>query len=425
MNTSASIDTPSIDLIVRNARAWGAGAPQDFAFSGGRYVDAASAGDVGSARIVDAGGKMAIPGFVEPHIHLDKALINEDVRVNQSGTLTEAIEIIWERKKRYTVEDIVGRAGRVIRSAAGNGVTRMRSHVDVDTIGGLRPLEGVLEARRRYAGLVDIEIVAFPQEGILKNPGAEKLLRQAMEMGADLVGGMPFNEASPADSREHIRIAFDIAQEHDADVDMHVDESDDPNARTLEMLAQATIERGWHGRVTAGHTCALAAYPDDYAARVIALVKEAGINIIMNPVTNLMLQGRLDRQPIRRGITRVKELLAAGVNVSFGQDCVKDTFYPFGRADSLEVALIAAHAVHLSQPAEIEEVFAMPTRNAAKLLRLDDYGMTPGCLGDLVILDADTPADAITRQADRICVIKNGRVVAETVTERRLHWQPE
>lgn len=413
-----------IDLIVKNARTLDAAQPRDFAFSGGRYVQHVAGSDAYGAQVIDARGKLAIPGFVEPHIHLDKALINEDVRVNVSGTLNEAIEIIWERKKCYTVEDIVGRAGRVIRSASMNGVTRMRSHVDVDTIGGYRPLEGVLEARRQHAGLMDIEIVAFPQEGILKNPGAEKLMRQAMDMGANIVGGMPFNEASPEDSREHIRIAFDIAQDHDADVDMHIDESDDPNARTLEMLAEATIKRCWHGRVTAGHTCALAAYPDDYARRVIALVKEAGINIIMNPVTNLMLQGRLDRQPKRRGITRVKELIAAGVNVSFGQDCVKDTFYPFGRADSLEVALIAAHAAHMSQPGEIDEVFAMPTRNAAKLLRLSDYGMNPGCLGDLVLLDAESPADAITRQATRLCVIKNGRLVAETVTERRMHWQP-
>jgi cytosine deaminase len=414
-----------VDLVIRQARVVGDTGLRDFAFAAGRYVDLDGPSQTAGARVIDAKGKLAIPGFVEPHIHLDKALINEDVRVNKSGTLDEAIEIIWDRKRAYTVEDIVGRAGRVIRSAAANGVTRMRSHVDVDTIGGLRPLEGVLEARRRYAGLIDIQIVAFPQEGILKNPGAESLMRKAMEMGADVVGGMPFNEASPDDSRKHIQIAFDIAKEHDADVDMHVDETDDPRARTLEMLAQETIARNWHGRVTAGHTCALAAYPDDYAERVISLVKDAGINMIMNPATNLMLQGRLDEQPKRRGITRVKELLAAGVNVSFGQDCVKDTFYPFGRADSLEVALIAAHAAHMSLPGEIDQVFAMCTQNAAKLLRLKDYGMSPGCIGDLVLLDAETPAEAITAQPDRLYVIKRGTIVAETVRERRIHWQEQ
>ncbi len=410
-----------INLIVQNALVWGEAGPQDYAFCDGRYVSLTANTDQSKARVIDAKGKLAVPGFIEPHIHLDKALINEDVRVNVSGTLDEAIEIIWDRKKKYTVEDIVGRAGRVIQSAVANGVTRMRSHVDVDTIGGLRPLEGVLEAKRQYSDLIDIEIVAFPQEGILSNPGTEDLLWQAMEMGADVVGGMPFNEASPEDSLAHIRIAFDIAQKYDADVDMHVDETDNPAARTLEMLAREAIARGWHGRVTAGHTCALAAYPDDYADQIISLVREAGVNMIMNPVTNLMLQGRLDRQPKRRGITRVKELIAAGANVSFGQDCVKDTFYPFGRSDMLEVALIAAHAAHMSQPDEIEAVFAMPTRNAARLLRLDDYGTAPGCLGDMVIIDASSPADAITKQADRLCVIKRGRVVAETSTTRHVY----
>lgn len=413
----------AVDLVIRNARVVGDTRMHDFALAEGRYVDLDACSQTAGTRVIDAKGKLAIPGFVEPHIHLDKALISEDVRVNKSGTLDEAIEIIWDRKRAYTVEDIVARAGRVLRSAAANGVTRIRSHVDVDTIGGLRPLEGVIETRRRYAGLLDIQIVAFPQEGILKNPGAESLMRKAMEMGADVVGGMPFNEASPEDSRKHIQIAFDIAQEYDADIDMHVDETDDPRARTLETLAQEAIARNWHGRVTAGHTCALAAYPDEYAERVLSLVKDAGINMIMNPATNLMLQGRLDKQPKRRGITRVKELLAAGVNVSFGQDCVKDTFYPFGRADSLEVALIAAHAAHMSQPGEIDQVFAMCTQNAAKLLRLKDYGMSPGCLGDLVLLDAETPAEAITAQPDRLYVIKRGKIVAETVRERRIHWQ--
>lgn len=415
---------PAIDLIVRNVQVWGESGTRDLAVAEGRFVALETDSDSAQALIIDGGGRLAVPGFVEPHIHLDKALINEDVQVNKSGTLAEAIEIIWERKRRYTVEDIVARAGRVIASAVSHGVTRMRSHVDVDTIGGLRPLEGVLEARRRNEGLIDIQIVAFPQEGILKDPGTEALLRQAMEMGADVVGGMPFNEASPEDSRNHIRIVFDIAEKHDADIDMHVDETDDPAARTLEMLAQATIERGWHGRVTAGHTCALAAYPDDYASQVIAMVSEAQINMIMNPATNLMLQGRFDRHPKRRGITRVKELMEAGINVAYGQDCVKDTFYPFGRGDPLEVALIAAHAAHMSQPHEIEAVFGMPTHNAAKILRLSDYGAQPGCLADAVLIDAPSATEAIAQQADRLCVIKRGRVVAETVTERRVHTPP-
>lgn len=414
----------SPDLVVRNALVWGEDGPRDLAMLGDRYVNHDAGSPDGTAQVIDAKGCLCVPALIDPHLHLDKALIREDVRANESGTLTEAIEIIWERKRRYTIEDIVERAGRVIMSAVSNGVTHIRTHVDVDNIGGLLPLKGLVETRDRYRDIVDLQIVAFPQEGILQNPGTEDLMWQAMEEGADVVGGMPFNEESDEDGMRHIEIAFEIAQKHDADIDMHVDETDDPAARTLEILARQTIANGWQGRVTAGHTCALAGYANDYADEVISLVKTARINVITNPATNLMLQGRLDEQPKRRGITRVKELLAEGVNVSFGQDCVKDTFYPFGRCDLMEVAFLTAHAAHLSQPEEIEQLFDMPTRNAARVLRLDNYGVEPGCAADLVIFDAKDPADAITAQADKRTVIKRGRVVAETETRRELHWSP-
>jgi cytosine/creatinine deaminase len=405
------------DLLIRNLRPWGQDKTIDLAAVDGRFV--AAAPGMAAKNTIDAGGRLAVPGFIEPHIHLDKVMINRDVRPNRSGTLTEAIEIIWEKKRTYTVEEIVARAGAVIESGIASGTTRIRTHVDVDTIGGLRPLEGVVAAREKYRHVMDIQIVAFPQEGILRDKGAEDLMWKAMEAGADVVGGMPFNEASPADSARHIAIAFEIAKKFDADIDMHVDETDDPNARTLEMLADQTIANGWQGRVTAGHTCALAAYPADYARTVIEKVKRAQIHMITNPATNLMLQGRLDQEPKRRGITRVGELLAAGVNVSFGQDCVRDTFYPFGRDDLLEVALITAHAAHLSMPNQVEQVFAMPTVNAAKVLRLTDYGLKPGCAADAVIIDAPDASEAIRLQAPRRWVIKRGRVVAETEVRRQ------
>lgn len=413
-----------MDLIVKNARPWRDGEVRDLYIADGHFVEPPGDGDSGGAEVIDAAERLCVAGFVEPHIHLDKALINEDVRPNVSGTLEEAIEIIWERKRAYTVEEIAERAGRVIRSALANGVTRIRSHVDIDNIGGLRPLEGVAEARRRHSDVMDVQIVAFPQEGILKNKGTEELMWQAMEAGADVVGGMPFNEKHPQDSARHISIAFEIAKKFDADIDMHVDETDDVGARTLEMLAEQTMEHGWQGRVTAGHTCALAGYPEDYANAVIALVREAEIHMITNPATNLMLQGRLDAQPKRRGITRVKELLAEGINVSFGQDCVKDTFYPFGRVDPLEVGLIAAHAAHMSMPHEIEQVFDMQTNAAARVMRLGDYGFAPGCAADLVILDAANAADALTRQAARNVVIKSGQVIVESETRQEWRWTP-
>jgi len=370
--------------------------------------------------VINAKGMLTSPAFIDPHIHLDKCMIGDEVRPNVSGTLQEAIEIIWERKRRYTTADIVRRAGEVIRTAAMNGTTRMRTHVDVDTISGLKPLKGLLEARRKFKYLMDIQIVAFPQEGILRDPGTEELLYKSMELGADLVGGMPHHERPYSKAKPHIDICFEVAKRFGADIDMHVDETDDPRSRSLEYLAEKTVAEGYQGRVTAGHTCALAAYPDDYARKVIRKVKQANINMITNPVTNLVIQGRGDKQPVRRGITRVKELLAAGVNVTFGQDCVNDAFYPFGRADMLEVANITAHAAHLSTPDEIRTVFQMMTYNAARTLGvLHDYGVV-GKRADLVVIDAASVKDAIRMQPDRRWVIKGGKIIAESRSIRRL-----
>lgn len=408
-----------MDLLIKNARIVGRKALKDIGIEGERVV---KVGKIrGRARrVINAKGMLTSPAFIDPHIHLDKCMIGDEVRPNVSGTLQEAIEIIWERKRRYTVADIVRRAGEVIQMAALNGTTRMRTHVDVDTISGLKPLKGLLEARRKFKHLMDIQIVAFPQEGILRDPGTEELLYKAMELGADLVGGMPHHERPYSKAKPHIDICFEVAKRFDADIDMHVDETDDPRSRSLEYLAEKTVAEGYQGRVTAGHTCALAAYPDNYARKVIRKVKRADINMITNPVTNLVIQGRGDKQPVRRGITRVKELLAAGVNVTFGQDCVNDAFYPFGRADMLEVANITAHAAHLSAPDEIRTVFRMMTYNAARTLGvLHDYGAV-GKRADLVVIDAVSVKDAIRMQPDRRWVIKRGKIIAEGRSIRKL-----
>ncbi len=410
-----------MDLIIRNAQLRHTEDTCDIGISEGKIVEIAAKISRKGQQEIDARGRLTTPTFIDPHLHLDKALISEVVRPNLSGTLNEAIEIIWEKKRKYTIQDIVERASRVLRWGIGHGTTVFRTHVDVDTIGRLVPVQALVEVKNRFAGCCQIQIVAFPQEGILQDPGTEKLLRQAMSKGADVVGGMPFNERTEADSGRHIEICFEIAREFGADIDMHVDETDDPSARTLELLAARTIREGYQGRVTAGHTCALAAYDDAHAAEIIALVKEAGINMITNPATNLMLQGRLDKEPRRRGITRVKELLSAGINVCYGQDCLKDTFYPtFGRADLLEVGLITAHAAQMSLPQEIETLFDMPTVNAARVLRLDDYGIQVGKTADLNIIDAPTVQEAFRTQADRRYVIRQGRVIAETRTNTKL-----
>src|SRR3984957_19880281 len=403
----------ALDILIKNVAVWNSDGLRDLAIAGGRFVAVPQNATEISALVLDAGGRIAVPGFVEPHIHLDKALISERAPFNVSGTLTEAIEILWEIKRNYTVEEIAERASRVRARAIDNGVSRLRSHVDVDPIGGTRPAEGVIRARERFGDLIDIQIVAFPQEGIVKSPGTEALMREVMKLGVDVVGGMPFNEASPQDSRRHIEIVFDIARQFDADIDMHVDETDDPSARTLEVLAELTIVNGWQGRVTAGHTCALASYPRDYADHVIAQLKKAGINMIANPATNLMLQGRLDDYPKRRGVTQVKELLAAGVNVACGQDCVHDTFYPFGQNDPLEIAFLLCHASQMSQPAEILAAMDMVTGNGAKALRVPDFRVAVGSVADLVVLDARNAREAFATRAPRRWVIRKGRLIAE------------
>ena len=362
---------------------------------------------------------MISPPFVESHFHLENALI-WDGAINESGTLHEAIELYAGIKRMLTVEDIVERAGRALRTAVANGTLWLRSHVDIDHIAKLSILEGVVAARDKYRDLVDVQLVAFPQLGLARNPEAVDMMWAAMEHGCDLVGGMPHGERDMDDAARHIEIAFEIAQAYDADVDMHIDETDDPYWYSLELLADKTIEVGWQGRVTAGHCCAMSAWDDALAERVIGKVRAAGISVVTNAPINLMLEAREAPQPKPRGIARVKELLEAGVNVACGQDDLQNMFYPFGKMAPLEVALITAHAAHLSAPHEIRVAFDMPRYCAAKLWRLPDYGVKVGAEANLIVLDARSPVEALRRQPDCHYVIRKGRVLAETRTHT--HW---
>jgi cytosine/creatinine deaminase len=405
------------DLVIRGARV--GDALVDIAVAGER-IAAVGAGLEGAASL-DAGGRLVSPAFVQPHIHLDKVLTGPLLGPNRSGTLAEAIALSHAVKRAATVEEIRARAGRVIRAAVLAGTTAIRSHVDVDTIGGLKGLRGVAAARDDHADLCTVQLVAFPQEGILRDPGTDVLMVEAMREGADVVGGMPHWEEGLEAARRHIKFCLQLAVENDADVDMHVDETDDPYWRSFELLVEEAARRDWGGRTTAGHLCAMAAWEDDYAAAVIARAAAAGVMVATNPPTNLMLQGRGDAEPRRRGIPRIKELLAAGVIVGAGQDCVDDAFYPFGSADPLQVALIVAHAAQLGTPAEIAAALRMVTDDAARLLRLPDYGLVAGARADLVIVDAESERDALREQAARRWVLHGGRVVAETEHVARLH----
>ena len=404
---------------LRNARL-ADGSAADLVVDGERIVRIGAGAGAGVAQAVECGGKLVLPAFIDGHVHLDKVLIRDELR-EHDGTLRGAIEAIHERKRRYTVSDVAARAREVIEGSVALGTTRLRSHVDVDTIGGLVPLEGVLAAASSCADIAEVHTIAFPQEGLLRDPGAYDLMKAALEAGADVVGGMPHWEVDEASQREHVRQCFELAERFDRDVDMHVDETDDGGVRTLEMVADEALRRGLIGRVCAGHVCSLAAAPHDCADRVIDKCLRAGISIAANPVTNLVLQGRGDRGLIRRGTTRIGELRAAGVNVFFGQDCVKDGFYPFGRGSMLEVALISAHAAHLTTRADLAFALRAVSEAPALAMRLTDYGLKPGARADLQLLPVPTWEEALRLQALPEKVWFKGRLVAENSVRTVLH----
>jgi cytosine/creatinine deaminase len=412
------------DLLLRGCHLDGEPAVVDIAIRDGRIVEIGPAIRSESVQELDADGRLASPAFVQPHIHLDKVGLAAAVGPNRTGTLAEAISLLHQTKRTATVEAVAARAGTVIRQAVLSGTTFIRSHVDVDTIGGLVPLRGVLRAAREHADICDVQIVAFPQEGLLRDPGALELMEAAMGQGATVVGGMPHWERTPSASRQHIADCMALARRWDADVDMHVDETDDPASRTLEMLLDAADRDGWAERVTASHCCAMAGWEEDYVRRIVQRIAELEVNVITNPATNLLLQGRDDGMTPRRGLPPIKALLDAGVRIGCGQDCVHDAFYPFGAADPLQVALVLCHAAQLSLPGEVDHALASIREVAAAVVGLDSYGLRPGATAHLVVLEAADGREALRLQAARRWVIHAGRLVAETETHSRLHRNP-
>jgi cytosine/creatinine deaminase len=374
-------------------------------------------------RTIDVAGRLLLPAFVNPHLHPDKSLVGDRLTF-PGATVDEAVRLTWDFKSGRTEDEIADRATEALLECLAAGSTVVRAFADVDRIGGLRPVRALIKVRERLRGLVDVQVVAFPQEGLLRPEGDIALLRDAMREGADVVGGLPWYEHGDENARRHVDLVVELAVELDRDVHFLADDTDDPTSRTLEYLALRTIETGWQGRVTASHCGALSAYDHAHAGRVIALVKEAGVSICSNPHISLVLDGLNDRGLIRRGITRVTELLDAGVNVCSGQDDIDDPYYPFGRGDQLEVASFVSHVARLTKPEEIELCLRMVTVNAAKALRLSNYGVEAGCRADLVVLDGRTPREAMRLQSPRPFVIKAGNVVAENRVERLLVRAP-
>lgn len=409
-----------MDLVIRNGLSDKTGETIEVGINNGLIEAVSSTPLPPGAREIDARGGMISPAFFEAHFHLENAYLWDGL-INQSGTLLEAIEIYAEVKHDLTAADIVQRAGRVIQAAVANGTLWLRSHVDIDHIAKLTILNGVAAARERYRDLIDIQLVAFPQLGMARNPEAVDMMWQALENGCDLVGGMPHGEKNMEDAARHIELAFEMAEKFDVDIDMHIDETDDPYWHSLELLAEKTIESGWQGRVTAGHCCSMSAWDDAMAARIIDKVKQADIHVVTNAPINLMLEGRDHHHPKPRGIARVVELLQAGVNVVCGQDDVQNMFYPYGQMDPLEVAMITAHAAHMGAPEEIQAAFDMPRYHAARLWPVEKYGVKVGAEANLVVLDAKSPVEALRRRPVRRYVLRKGMIVVESQTQTTWH----
>lgn len=410
------------DLLIRNVMMEDYDITVDLSIKNGKISSIGSNLDVFALKEFDGTGCIVSPPFVDPHTHLDKAFLNPSP--NFSGTLEEAISIMQQDKEMVIRSDINNRINKALTLSLKNGTLFIRTHVDIDKKTGTKSIEFLQTIKKKWKNIIDLQIVAFPQDGLVNEPILQKYMREAMKIGADVVGGIPAIEDSLSESQEHIDTVFQIADEFDKDIDMHIDESDDPSSRTLEMLADATLQSGWHGRITAAHCCALSAYPDSYAKQVIEKVAEADISIITNPTTNLVLQGRKDNQPIRRGITRVKELIAAGVNVSCGSDNLQDVFYPFGKCDMLEVAFVTSLTAHMTGVGEISYILDMPRKNAAEIFGINSYDLVEGNNANMILIPAESKTDLLAYKPPRNAIIRNGVIVGEVNELQKLDFTP-
>ncbi len=364
------------------------------------------------AEALDAQGWMLSPPFVDAHFHLDATLSQGLPRVNVSGTLLEGIQLWGELKPLLTEEAIAERALQYCDWAVARGLLAIRSHVDVCDP-RLLAVRALLDVKQRVAPYLDLQLVAFPQDGVLRSAGALATLTQALDLGVDVVGGIPHFERTQQEGAESVRLLCELAAQRGLPVDMHCDESDDPLSRHVETLAFQTQRLGLQGRVTGSHLTSMHSMDNYYVSKLLPLLAEAQLHVVANPLINITLQGRHDTYPKRRGMTRVPELLAAGVNVAFGHDCVLDPWYALGSACMLEVAAMGLHVAQMTSSAGQRQCFDAVTVNAARVLGLQDYGLEPGCRADFVLLQAHSPEEAIRLRAQRLAVVRAGRVISQ------------
>ena len=412
-----------MDLVIRNATLPDGRSGIDIGIDAGRIVALEQRLAVQAGREIDAGGDLVTPPFVDAHFHMDAVLSYGLPRVNASGTLLEGIALWGELKPELTQEALIERALRYCDWAVARGLLAIRTHVDVCDE-RLLAVEALLEVKRRVAPYLDLQLVAFPQDGLLRSPGAFDNLKRAMAMGVDVVGGIPHFERTMAQGAESVRLLCEFAAERGLRVDMHCDETDDPLSRHIETLAYETQRLGLQGRVAGSHLTSMHSMDNYYVSKLLPLIAESGVAAIANPLINITLQGRHDTYPKRRGMTRVPELLAAGVDVAFGHDCVLDPWYGMGSGDMLEVAHMGLHVAQMTSLAAMGQCFTAVTETPARILGLEGYGLAPGCHADLVILDAGSAVEAIRLRAARRLVLRRGQVVAEAPSSAaRLHLE--
>ena len=406
-----------LDLLIKNATLADGRANMSVAVRDGKIVEVSAGLDAPAREIVDAQGMLLSAPFVDAHFHMDATLSYGLPRVNESGTLLEGIALWGELKPLLTQDALIARALTYCDWAVAKGLLAIRSHVDVCDP-RLLAVEALLEVKRRVAPYLDLQLVAFPQDGVLRGAAGPDQhlnnLKRALDLGVDVIGGIPHFERSMADGALSIKLLCELAAERGLPVDMHCDESDDPLSRHVETLAFETQRLGLHGRVTGSHLTSMHSMDNYYVSKLLPLIAEAQLNVVANPLINITLQGRHDSYPKRRGMTRVPELLAHGINVAFGHDCVMDPWYSLGSADMLEVAQMGLHVAQMTSQAAMRQCFDAVTMNPAKILGLEGYGLEPGCYADFVLLQARDKVEAIRLRATRLKVFRRGQLVSET-----------
>ena len=402
-------------LLIKNARLRGQDGLKWILMENGKISRIAEEIQAENIEVVDAYGNLVLPPFVDPHVHLDAVLSAGDLsRPNKSGTLLEAIDIWGERKPFLTKEILKDNAREVVKWYIANGVLRVRTHADCSDP-TLITVESLVELREEVKALIDIQVVAFPQDGIYTKPDGEALLRKALEIGADVVGGAPHIEYTREDGVRDVETVYRLAEEFDRLIDIHIDETGDPHSRFIEVMAKENINRCWQGRAAASHTTAMHNYNNDYAFKLLGILKKADMNMITNPFDNSVLQNRTDGYPRKRGHTRVDELLERGVNVCIGHDSIIDPWYSMGKGSMIAAANLLAHTAHLNGHDQITELMDMITGRSARTMQIEgQYGLEVGKPADIVILDARNDAEAVRLNSECLYVIRKGKIISKT-----------